>query len=166
MKRCLLIIIWSLSIVVLLSGCLLLEGSKPVNHTFLQERKNVAKVEICTRTDDCYPIGTIVPITSLTTQEIDSFWTEVPALAAYTILPGETDRLGDLLFRISYVDGTQELLGYEEQCVIHADGSLGGYRGYAFRENELTQLFSKYADPEMLAKNSGYFSHYWSANND
>ena len=156
-----------LVIMVLLTGCDLQFGSQSVQHSFLQERTNVEKVEICTYCNDGYPIGTITPIVALSDGEIDSLWADLLELPAVTILPAKQEsRLGDILFVIRYVDGEQELIGFVEQGIICEDGTFGGYRGYAFRDNqELAKVFAKYADPETLAEMSKEFEHWFNLAN-
>lgn len=148
----------------LLVGCKDLFGGRPVQHTFIQERANVEKVEICTYCNDSYPIGTITPICVLSDSEIDSMWDDLSNLQAITILPSQhPSRFGDLIFVVHYADGEQELIGFEEQGVIYADGTFGGYRGYAFLdERELAKVFAKYAEPESLIEVSESFAHWYS----
>lgn len=152
-----------LIIIVLLTGCDFQFGSQPIQHTFLQERANVEKVEICTYRNDSYPIGTITPIIVLSDGEIDSLWDDLLKLQAITILPSKQEsRFGDLLFVIHYVDGEQELISFVELGSICADGTFGGYRGYAFLDDQaLAKVFAKYANPESLIEVSEEFAHWY-----
>lgn len=163
MKKIIALIVAVCLIIILFAVCDFQFGSQPIQHTFVQERKNVEKVEICSYVNDHYPIGTITALTELSEQEIDSLWNELMELSAVTILPAKAEsRLGDLLFVVTYTDGEKELIGFVEQGVISADGKFDGYRGYCFTDDKaLANLFAKYADPDMLSEVSGTFDHWY-----
>lgn len=155
-------------IVAMLAGCDISFGSRPVQHTFIQERANVEKVEICTYCNDSYPIGTITPIIALSDSEIDALWVDLSELPAVSILPAKAEsRLGDILFVIRYTDGQQELIGFVEQGVIDADGTFVGYRGYAFQDDRaLAKVFAKYVNAEDLMEVSEEFKHWYNLAGD
>lgn len=149
-----------LALTLLLSGCDMHIGNYPTEHTFIQDRSNVKKVEICTHDYTSAPVGPITPIVVLSEEEIDSLWIDLLNLEVAPIIPEHT--VGDILFVISYQDGQQELLGFSEAAFLKADGKFGLWRGYVFYDGrDLADVFAKYADPDMLSEISEYFSFYY-----
>lgn len=163
------ILIIALALVAALLGCDVPYGGT-TQHTFLQDRENVVKVEICTSDDSAIlhegsNPGPLVPIAVLSGDEIDSLWEELLAFPAYE-LNYVAHGCGDLLFVISYTNGEQELIGYSEIGVINADGTFSGYRNHVLGDGaSLTRLFARYADPEMLSKVSMSFQAHYVADN-
>lgn len=152
-------------VAVLLSGCDMPYGG-PTQHTFLQDRENVSKVEICTSEDlkilykGSKP-GPLDPIVTLSEEEIDSLWEELSAFPAYE-LNFVSHGWGDLVFVVSYANGEQELIGYHEIGIINEDGTFGGYRGHVLDDaTSLSQLFAQYASAEILSKVSMSFRAYY-----
>ena len=140
----------------------------PVQHTFAYEREEVVKIEICSNNEleilrDGTKIETLPVLAVLSKEEIDSFWQELLKLPAYK-LRYVSNGCGDLLFVISYANGTQELIGFYEIGLVNADGTFGGYRSHALGDGALlAQIFARYADPEMLAEASMTFRSYYVA---
>ena len=144
-----------------LAGCEMPRGG-PTEHTFLQSRENVVKVEICTNSKvinwrEGAQITTIQPLVELSAEEIDFLWKnllEFPAVKLRYVESG----CGDLLFVFTYANGQQELIGYGEIGVLNADGTFAGYRSHVLEDGEsLTKLFAKYADPQLLQEVSMSF---------
>ena len=149
----------------LLSGCDM-PYRGPTEHTFLQERENVVKVEICACEEEkiirrgSQP-SPLILIATLPDDEIDSLWDELltfPALKSRYVSHG----CGNLMFVISYANGEQELIGYSEIGIINADGTFGGYRAHVLADDKaLSQLFAQYADPTILSEVSMSFRAYY-----
>jgi len=150
----------------LLSGCTMPYGG-PTEHTFLQSRENVVKVEICTNSEAYRwtrgrQVTSLQPLAELSSEEIDAFWNELSAFPALEMGHHPGNGCGDLLFVVSYANGQQELVGYGEVGVLNADGTFDKYRYYVLDNREqLAKLFAKYADPALLRANSQSFRAFY-----
>lgn len=152
-------------VVALLTGCDMPYGG-PVEHTFLQSRENVVKVEICTNSNSLNwrkgaKIDSLHTLVELSAEEIDSLWNELLTVDAVK-LKFVSYGCGDLVFVFTYADGQQELIGYSEIAVLNADGTFLQYRYHVLYDtNAITELFAKYADPELLKEVSEFFRSYY-----
>lgn len=150
-----------------LAGCTFFSDT-PTDHTFLQGRENVVKVEICTNSE-AYTwrkgreVNSLQPLVELSSEEIDYFWNELLAAPALDISRSTKGKLcGDLLFVVSYANGEKELIGFFEIGVLNADGTFAGYRYHVLEDSAaLAKLFAKYADPQLLQEVSmGFRARY------
>lgn len=149
----------------LISGCDVPYGDA-IQHTFIQAREEVVKVELCFSNEERIlqegsKMNSLTVLAVLPDEEIDFLWQDLLELPAYKVR-FVANGCGDLLFVISYANGTQELIGFYEIGLVNADGTFGGYRSHALGDGALlAQLFARYADPEMLAEASMSFRAYY-----
>lgn len=155
----------AICVAILFSGCDV-PFRNPVQHTFAYEREDVMEIEICSNNEldilkegskmESLPVLAVLP-----DEEIDLLWKELLEVPAYE-LRYVAHGCGDLLFVISYANGTKELIGFYDIGIVNADGTFGGYRSHALGDGALlAQLFARYADPEILAKASMTFRAYY-----
>jgi hypothetical protein len=165
MKRACFFVIGVFLLSVILTGCDFPAG-KSTQHTFLQNREDVVKVEICT--NDTFKIlhsgetpYSLSPLYVLSEEEIDSLWESLLAFPAYEVRYVSTG-CGDLLFVVSYANGEQELIGYGEIGVINAEGLFDSYRNHRFWDGPLmSELFAQYVSPKTLKETSESFRAYY-----
>lgn len=152
-------------VVVLLNGCIIPYGAK-TEHTFLQSREDVVKVEISTCSNvtvwgNGEKVETILPLVELSNEEIDLLWNELLAFPANTVKVLDYG-CGDLMFVFTYANGQQELIGFYKIAVLNADGTFLQYRNHALTDPKLmTALFAKFADLALLSEVSDDFRSYY-----
>ena len=154
-----------LALTLMFGGCDMPYGG-PTEHTFLQNRENVVKVEICSNAmygivREGSQMESLNPIAVLLDEEIDVLWEALLSFPSYEVRYIKHG-CGDLLFVVSYANGEQELIGYNLIGIVNSDGTFGGYRNHVFGDAaSLTQLFAQYADPTVLAEASMTFRAYY-----
>ena len=138
MKR-ILIIGCVIVLIFVLAGCL---NTDPVVYPFLQDRANVAKVEICAYDD---VTNTRELLVELSENDISSLWDDIAKLVCYNLyaIP-PLDMYGDFVIWITYCDGTQEILGECQVGWISPDGKEQ-IVPYWFLTTEFNKLIDKYS---------------------
>ena len=165
MKKILIYIALVCFAITLLGGCDFSRGG-PTEHTFLQGRTDVLKVEICTNSEiinwrEGSMIDTLHPLAELSNEEIDSLWNALLAFPSAEVNYIESG-CGDLLFVFTYADGQKELIGYGEIGVLNPDGTFSKYRSHVLADGKaLAKLFARYADVKMLREASKSFNAYY-----
>lgn len=132
---------------------------EPFSYTFRQERNNVEKVEICSyqHVYNRREGGTRIPLVSLSNEEIDKLWSDIPTLECKEFFPLDPILdYGDILIAITYCNGEVELIGVTNIGWISPDGDLTTST-YCFGIEEICAIISQYADAKLLAHHSEYF---------
>ena len=132
----------------------------PFAYTFRQEQSEVVEIEIC-KYQEAYPLGTITPIVQLPETAIGSFWADILALDCQETKKMDTPNgYGDLIFQITYKNGEREILGFQWIGYISPDNANTETLQY-FDPVELSKVFARYGDPEVLAEASEDFRHWY-----
>ena len=141
MKKALVIVLMITTFVFVLVGCEL--GPKP--YAFRQTVNEVAEIEICQLTVD----DEIIPLKSLNQNEISAIWTDIKALDCEYSLIDYPRTYGPLIIRITYKDGSGEILGCMNTGHFEKDGEWH-FTCYSFKSADLHGMLEKYVDPEVL----------------
>ena len=159
MRKIRIFVIGVFLLLVILAGCDFPYGG-PTQHTFLQSRENIVKVEICYLDEELHfgtKPDTLSLLYVLSEEEIDILWDELSGFPAFE-LRHANQSFGDLFFVVSYSNGEKELIGYAEIPVVNADGIFDEYRGHLLDNSELlSQIFARYVNPKILMKVSECF---------
>ena len=134
-------------------------NSEPFSYTFRQERNNVENVEICSyqHVYNRREGGTRTPLVSLSNEEIDKLWSDMPTLECKEFFPLDPILdYGDIVIAITYSNEEVELIGIHNIGWISPDGELTTSLFY-FEIKEICAIISQYADAKLLAKHSEYF---------
>lgn len=147
-------------VMLLLAGCDFTQLQRTFTYTFRQPQSEVLKVEICTY-EEGNPLGIITPLVQLPETAIKTFWTDILDLECRETLKIDTPTgYGDLIFQITYKNGEREILGLQWIGVISPDNTNTETLQY-FDPVELSKVFAKYEDPEVLSEVSEDFSHWY-----
>ena len=127
---------------------------------FRQDQSEVAKIEIC-KYEEEYPLGIITPLVQLPDTAVKTFSADILDLECRETLKIDTPTgYGDLIFQISYKNGEREIIGLQWIGFIAPDNKHTQTLQY-FDPVELSRVFAKYEDPEVLSEVSEDFRHWY-----
>ena len=147
-------------VMLLLVGCDSTQFQSSFVYTFRQDQSEVVKIEIC-KYEEGFPLGIITPLVQLPETATKTFWADILDLECRETWKVDTPTgYGDLIFQITYKNGEREILGLQWIGFISPDNTNTETLQY-FDPVELSKVFAKYEDPEVLSEVSEDFRHWY-----
>lgn len=115
-------------------------------YTFAQSIDDVKSIEIC-RYD--YEAKCVTSLKSLTNEEMNALWRDIPALTCKQHFGDHTMDYGEIVIYITYKNGESEVIGIWNVALVDSDGEwhIGGVY---FDKTEFSEMLLKYIDAESV----------------